>query len=229
MASLPIKLCASLACADLLHLERDLHAMVDAGIDYVHIDIMDGQFVPNFSQNLDVMRAIRSVVSLPMDVHLMVERPERYLEAFVDAGAKILVVHQESSVHLQRTLSRIRGLGVQAGVALNPSTSLRALDYLLEDLDLLLIMTVNPGFSGQQLVPSSLRKIADARVLFENHGLSTNIQVDGNISFENAGRMVRAGANYLVGGTSSIFARDVTIAEGARRLRAVAEQAQAQV
>jgi len=219
----PIRICASLACADFLHLERDLAALESAGVDYVHIDVMDGCFVPNFALSPDIMRWARKATNLPMDVHLMVDRPERYLETFVEAGAEILVVHQEATVHLQRALSQIRRLGARAGVALNPATSLHTLEYVLEDLDLLLIMTVNPGFWGQKLVPSALRKIADARHMLDQRGLLADIQVDGNVSFANVPHMVGAGANLLVGGTSSIFRPGMTIAEGVRRLRQAAE------
>ena len=219
----PISICASLACADSLHLERDLAALENAGVDYLHIDVMDGRFVPNFALSADIMRAVRQVTSLPMDVHLMVEQPERYLETFVEAGAEILTVHQEATPHLQRTLSHIRSLGARAGVALNPATSLRTLDYVLADIDLLLIMTVNPGFVGQKLVPSSLQKIADARNMLDRCGLSIGIEVDGNVDFANVSRMVSAGANLLVGGTSSIFSPGITISEGVERLRRAAE------
>ncbi|MHB0857277.1 MAG: ribulose-phosphate 3-epimerase [Anaerolineae bacterium] len=221
----PLKICASLVCADLLHLGRDLEALSVAGVDYLHVDVMDGQFVPNFCLSPDIMRAVRRASSLPLDVHLMVERPERYLETFVEAGAVVVTVHQEATVHLQRTLSRIRVLGARAGVALNPATSLHTLDYVLEDMDLLLLMTVNPGFAGQKMVPSALAKIADARHLLAARGLATDIQVDGNVSFELGPRMAQAGANWLVGGTSSIFQQGLTIAEGVQRLRTLAEQA----
>jgi ribulose-phosphate 3-epimerase len=219
----PIRICASLACADWLHLEHDLLALEAASVDYVHIDVMDGTFVPNYALNMDNMRAVRRVSRLPLDVHLMIEKPERYLEAFVDAGADILVVHEEASPHLQRTLARIESLGARAGVALNVHTPVRNLEYVLENIDLLLIMTVNPGFAGQKLVPSALRKIADARALFDAAGLGVDIEVDGNVSLENAQLMVQAGANYLVGGTSSIFRSNLTIAEGTARLRRAAE------
>jgi ribulose-phosphate 3-epimerase len=218
----PIRLCASLACADFLHLERDLQALQAAGVDYLHIDVMDGLFVPNLALSPDIMRTVRRATSLPLDVHLMIERPERYVQTFVEAGAAILVVHQEATVHLQRTLALIRQLGARPGVALNPATPLDTLRYVLEDIDLLLIMTVNPGFVGQSLVPATLGKIADARRMIDERRLPIDIEVDGNVSFEHAARMVRAGANYLVGGTSSIFARDLDIAEGVRRLRLVA-------
>ena len=227
MIQLPIVLCASLACADFLHLERDLHALEDAGVDTLHIDVMDGQFVPNFALAPDIMRTVRRVTDLPLGVHLMIERPERYLETFVGAGADILIVHQEATVHLQRTVGRIRSLGARAGVALNPATTLHNLEYVLGDIDLLLIMTVNPGFAGQKLLPAMIDKIADARRMLDERGLAVDIQVDGNVSFENTPLMVRAGANYLVGGTSSIFQRGLTIAEGVQRLREIAERSRA--
>jgi ribulose-phosphate 3-epimerase len=221
----PIKICASLICADWLHLESDLRALERAGADSLHIDVMDGQYVPNFALPPALMHTVRQASALPMDVHLMVEQPERHLEAFVEAGADILVVHQEATVHLQRTLARIRSLGARPGVALNPATPLHTLEYVLDDLDLLLIMTVNPGFVGQELVPVTVRKIAQARAMLDARGLAIDVQVDGNVSFANAAEMVRAGANYLVGGTSSIFAPGVGIAEGVADLRRVAEGA----
>jgi ribulose-phosphate 3-epimerase len=225
MISPAITICASLACADFLHLEDDLRALERAGVDYLHIDVMDGQFVPNFALSPAIMRTVRQVSALPMDVHLMIEQPERHLEAFAEAGADILVVHQEATVHLQRTLARIRSLGARPGVALNPATSLHTLDYVLGDLDLLLIMTVNPGFVGQRLVPATLRKIADARRMADAQGLAIDIQVDGNVSLAHTPQMVRAGANYLVGGTSSLFMPGVSIEEGVAELRRVAERA----
>jgi len=221
----PIRLNASLACADWLHLADDLAAIQAAGIDTIHIDVMDGTFVPNYCLNPDNMRSVRKVCDLPMDVHLMIERPERYVERFAEAGADVIVVHEEASPHLQRTLSQIKGLGVKAGAALNVHTPVRNLEYVLEDIDLILIMTVNPGFAGQKLVPNTLRKIADARAMFDAAGLAVDIQVDGNVSLDNTPDMVRAGANWLVGGTSSVFRRDLTIAEGTARLREMAEAA----
>jgi ribulose-phosphate 3-epimerase len=225
MTHLPVTIAASLTCANFLHLEEDLRALEAAGVDYLHIDIMDGQFVPNFSLNTDHMAAARQVTSLPKDVHLMVERPERYLERFVAAGASILAVHQECVTHLQRTLAEIRRLGAAAGVALNPATPLDTLEYVMEDVDFLLLMTVNPGGYGQKLVPSALRKIADARAFCQRHGRDILICADGNVSFEHAPRMAAAGANFLVGGTSSIFAKGLTIAEGTRKLRKLASDA----
>jgi ribulose-phosphate 3-epimerase len=228
VARRPIRICASLACADWLHLEQDLRALESAGVDYLHIDVMDGLFVPNLALSPDLMRIVGGATSLPMDVHLMIEKPERYLQTFVQAGAKTLLVHQEASLHLQRTLVAIRQLGARPGVALNPATPLETLSYVLEDIDLLLIMTVNPGFVGQRLVPATLRKIEDARRMVKQRGLAVDIEVDGNVSWENATKMVRAGANWLVGGTSSIFAPGVKITEGTSRLRQVAQQAWAE-
>ncbi len=215
----PLRLSASLACADWLHLERDLRAIAEAGVEMLHIDIMDGAFVPNFALNLDMMRAVRRVCTLPMDVHLMVEAPERYVARFIEAGAAYVIVHQEATRHLQRTLAEIRALGARAGVALNPATPLCTLEYILEDLDLLLIMTVNPGFTGQKLVPATLRKVAEARAMLQARGLDLDIEVDGNVSFEAAPRMIQAGANILVGGTSSLFWPGASISENAARLR----------
>jgi len=217
----PLRLSASLACADWLHLERDLQAIEEAGVEMIHIDIMDGTFVPNFALNMDVMCAVRKVCALPLDVHLMIESPERYLARFIEAGATYLTVHQEATRHLQRVLGEIRALGARAGVALNPATPLNVLDYVLEDLDLLLIMTVNPGFSGQKLVPAMLRKVAEARAMVKARCLEMDIEVDGNVSFEAAPHMVQAGANILVGGTSSLFRPGASIQENAARLRQV--------
>jgi ribulose-phosphate 3-epimerase len=219
MASPAVSIAASVSCANLLRLEEELRALEEGGIDYLHIDVMDGQFVPNFALNSDIMRAARRVTSIPMDVHLMVDRPERYLGLFVDAGAAILAIHQECTTHLQRTLAEIRKLGALAGIALNPATSLATLEYVWDDLDFLLLMTVNPGFYGQKLVPATLRKIADARALATSHGRAIPIAVDGNVSLENAPRMVAAGADFLVGGTSSIFRAGLDIATGIGRLR----------
>lgn len=218
-----IRICASLICADWLHLEQDLHALESAGVDYLHIDVMDGLFVPNMALCPDLMRVAGRATSLPMDVHLMIEKPERYLETFVQAGAKVLVVHQEACLHLQRTLAAIRALGARPGVALNPATPLETLNYVLEDIDLLLLMTVNPGFVGQKMVPATLRKVEDARGMIERRGLAIDIQVDGNVSLENSAKMVRAGANWLVGGTSSLFAPGVNIDEAVRQLRHAAQ------
>ncbi|MHB9034870.1 MAG: ribulose-phosphate 3-epimerase [Anaerolineae bacterium] len=219
MTALPVTICASLACADYLHLEKDIRALEAAGVEYLHIDVMDGTFVPNLALGTDLLRAVKQATTIPFDVHLMIERPERYLEVFARLVAKILTVHLEASLHLQRTLVAIRQLGMRAGVALNPATPLDGLKYVLDDLDLVLIMTVNPGFVGQKLVPSTLGKIKEMRAIIDAQHLPIDLEVDGNVSFENARRMVAAGANYLVGGTSSLFKPGIPIAEAVTQLR----------
>lgn len=219
MADLDIKLYASLACADFLHLEQDLKRLELAGVDGFHVDIMDGRFVPNFALSADTIRTVRRATDLPIDVHLMVEQPERHLEAVAQSGAQVITVHQEATVHLQRTLAAIHSLGARAGIALNPATALHTLEYVLDDLDLILIMTVNPGFAGQRLVPQTIQKITATRRMIDRCGRSIDLQVDGNVSFEHAPTMVHAGANWLVGGTSSLFAPSVSYSEAVTRLK----------
>jgi len=218
----PIRICASVACADYLHLGRDLTALEAAGTDYLHIDIMDGAFVPNLALNLDIMQAVRRGCELPMDVHLMVERPETYIERVAQAGAEVIIVHAEATHHLQRLLAQIRAAGCRPGVALNPHTPLQMLDYVLEDLEIVLIMTVNPGFQGQRLIPQTLGKIAACRQMLDATGRDIGLMVDGNVSLANAPAMAHAGADWLVGGTSSIFAPGLKVNEGVQRLRAAA-------
>lgn len=220
----PVLLEASVACANLVCLEADLEQLTAAGVDLLHIDIMDGRFVENFCLDFSIMRAIQSVCKLPMDCHLMVEEPERYIDRAIASGASYVCVHFEAGRHVQRTLKRIRDAGARSGIALNPATPIHNLDYILEDLDMVTIMTVNPGFAGQQLVAATLRKIADVRRMLESSGNSqVRIQVDGNVSFDNIPVMVSAGANMLVGGTSSVFHRDYSIAQAVERARALAE------
>ena len=221
MADLCIKVYASLACADFLHLEEDVRQLELAGVDGIHVDIMDGQFVPNFALSPDIIRTVRRATALPIDVHLMVEQPERHLEAVAQSGAQIITVHQEATVHLQRTLTAIHNLGARAGVALNPATALDTLEYVLDDLDLILIMTVNPGFAGQKLVPQTIQKIIATRQMINRCGRSIDLQADGNVSFAHAPIMVQAGATWLVGGTSSLFAPSISRSEAVAKLKGV--------
>ena len=209
---------ASLMCADYLNLERDIHLLEQNGIDYLHFDVMDGHFVPNFGLNLDLLRKARAITNLPINVHLMIENAEDYVDAYLDAGCNSLSFHQEPTYHIQRVLQKIRDYNVRAGIALNPATPLNTLDYILDDLDFVLIMTVNPGFAGQALVPNTLKKISDLRKILTRKKLDIDIQVDGNVSFENIPHMIHAGATMLVGGTSSLFVKNMEISESAQKV-----------
>lgn len=222
--ALPVKLEASVACANLTRLDHDLHQLRDAGIDLLHIDIMDGRFVNNFCLDFSLMEAIRKVTDTPMDVHLMVEEPERYVDRAIAAGARYVSIHVEATKHVQRTLQQIRSGGAKTGLALNPGTSIHHLDYILDDIDMVTVMTVNPGYAGQPLVAATMNKIEDVRHLLDHTGHEhVDIQVDGNVSFKNIPTMVGAGANMLVGGTSSVFHKDFSIPDAVRQIRSVVE------
>ena len=211
---IPVKLEASLACASFRNLEQEIHALNNGGIDFLHIDIMDGRFVPNFALDFEVMRTVKELTSIPFDCHLMVEEPERYVERTAAAKADYITIHFEATRHVQRVLQQIRDCGSKPGIALNPATPITSLDYILDDIDMITIMTVNPGFAGQRLIPAMLRKIADVRTLLESTGHEhIEIQADGNVSFENIPSIVRMGATMLVGGTSSVFHKGYSIQE----------------
>lgn len=193
----------SLLSADCGNLAETLKNLEEAGVKWVHWDVMDGQFVPNITFGQHVIKGLRPASGLFFDVHLMIERPERYLSEFKAAGADMLVVHVESTVHLQRTLAEIRRLGMKAGAALNPATPLCTLDYVLDNLDMVLVMSVNPGFGGQKFLPATLRKVAELRTKLNDAGRSDClIQVDGGVNIENTGALVRAGADVLVSGSA---------------------------
>ncbi|MFD0672411.1 ribulose-phosphate 3-epimerase [Cohnella sp. GCM10027633] len=203
---MPGKISPSIMCVDFLRLQDQLAALQAAGVEYLHVDIMDGKFVPNFTLGPDFVRALRAMTNIPMDVHLMVTEPERHLELFGLREGDLVSVHQEATVHLQRTLQQIRAYGAKSAVAINPATPIYAVEDVLDDVDVILIMTVNPGFAGQRLVPSTLQKIKRLRAMLEERGYGhIEIEVDGNVSFENAKRMREAGADLFVAGTSSIF------------------------
>jgi ribulose-phosphate 3-epimerase len=206
-------------CADLWRLEEQVRQLEAAGVDYLHFDIMDAHYVPNMPVGLVMLEQLRSRTQLPFDAHLMVHDNDFFVQKLATIGIQQISVHAESAVHLDRTLTFIRGFGVKSGVALNPSTPLNVLTYVLEQMDFVLIMTVNPGFAGQQMVPYAYRKIADCRALLEDYGANIPIEVDGNVSFEKIPRMVAAGADILVAGTSSIFCKDGTLLENAQRTR----------
>lgn len=214
-----IKLSASVMCADLSYLYKDIKLLEEAGVDYLHFDIMDGHFVPNLTLGPGILSSVRKITDLPFDTHLMMEKPERYIPVFVEAGSNIISVHVEVCPHLDRTVRLIKENGVRAGVALNPATPLCQLDYILEEVSLVLIMTVNPGFAGQKLVPITLSKIEKLKEIIEKKAGKIDIAVDGNVSFTNAPLMAKAGANILVCGTSSIFHPKLGIKKGVAKLR----------
>ncbi|MGQ9632455.1 MAG: ribulose-phosphate 3-epimerase [bacterium] len=218
-----IKISASIMCANFTNLGKDILRLERAGVDWLHFDIMDGHFVPNFTMGPDLMRSLRGITKLPFDVHLMVEEPGPYIETFVRAGGDILVVHAEACTHLHRLIQSIKSFGIKVGVALNPATPISAIEYVLGDLDVALIMAVNPGFAGQRFIPSVLPKIERLRDTISRMGLSIDVQVDGNVCVQTAPDLVAAGANVLVGGSSGIFTGRGSIEENVRALRAAAE------
>jgi ribulose-phosphate 3-epimerase len=188
-----------------------------AGADQIHLDVMDGHFVPNITIGVPVVKALRKVTSLPLDVHLMITDPDRYLDAFVDAGASMLTVHAEVLPHLHRTLTRIRELGAKAGVALNPSTPISVLSEVAAEIDYVLVMSVNPGFGGQKFIPRSLDKIAATRAWLTASGSHADIEVDGGVDLGNANALARAGATMLVAGVSIFGTPDPAAATQALR------------
>ena len=198
---LPV-LSPSLLSSDFGNLETELHALEDAGLSWVHWDVMDGIFVPNITFGPPVIKALRKKSRLFFDVHLMIDRPERYIDDFVDAGADLICIHAEATAHLERTVSEIARQNCLCAVALNPATPLCAIEYLLPQLDMVLIMSVNPGFGGQSFIPFSRTKIAELSRMIKKQGAKTWIQVDGGVSMDNAGELVDLGADILVSGSA---------------------------
>ena len=214
-----LQIAPSVLAADFAALGEAVRQAEEAGADLIHMDVMDGRFVPNITIGIPVVAALRRVTTLPLDVHLMIVEPERYLDAFVEAGASILTVHPEATIHLHRTLDRIRALGAKAGVALDPSTSEESLRYVLALTDLVLVMSVNPGFGGQRFIPAVLPKITRVRAMLDEAGREAAwLAVDGGITAETAPAVVRAGADVLVAG-SAIFRAPEGVRAAIRRLR----------
>jgi len=217
-----IEIIPSILSADFACLRDDVMAARAAGITKVQVDVMDGHFVPNISVGVPVVEALKRSTDMLLDVHLMIASPDRYLDAFAAAGADVLTVHAEATPHLHRAIEHIHALGVQAGAALNPATPLAALEEILPDLDVALVMTVNPGFGGQAFIRSMLPKIARLRAWVDREGYRAAVQVDGGIAVDTAGDVVAAGATQLVAG-SAVFAAGVPVAEAVARLRRAAE------
>ena len=213
-----IKLAPSILSADFARLGEQIDEVARAGADYIHVDVMDGHFVPNITIGAPVVASIRPVTSLPLDVHLMIEHPERYVSDFVQAGADIITVHVEASPHLHGTIQAIKEMGVKAGVSLNPPTPIGAVEEFLRHVDLVLVMSVNPGFGGQSFIPETLPRIASIRKILDDRGLSAELEVDGGINADNAPDIVEAGADVLVAG-NSIFRAEEGISGAIQRLR----------
>jgi len=202
------KIAPSILSADFLKLGEEIKAAEDAGADMLHIDIMDGHFVPNITIGPSIVKLIRKTTSLPLDVHLMIEEPDKYLTDFIKAGADYLTVHYEASVHLHRTVHWIKESGVKAGVSLNPATPVWSLEQILPDVDIVLLMSVNPGFGGQDFIPQTIDKIKVLKNLLREKGLSTPIEVDGGVKLDNAAEIISAGSDILVMGSAFFNSKD---------------------
>lgn len=198
------KISPSVLSSDFSNLREEIKKIELGGADYVHLDVMDGIFVPNITFGSPVIKKIRNTTKLPFDVHLMIDRPERYIGDFVEAGADIITVHEEATIHLHRTIQQIKSCGKKVGVAINPSTPLQSIEYILDDIDMVLIMTVNPGFGGQSFISTMERKIKELRKIIDNNSLNIEIEVDGGVKLDNAKEIVGWGVDILVAG-SAIF------------------------
>ena len=204
-----MKLAPSILSADFSNLLKDVKIVEKAGCEFLHIDVMDGHFVPNITIGPVVVQSLKGKTDMVFDVHLMIEEPEKYIEAFAKAGADIITIHQETAAHMHRVIQMIKAQGVKAGVSLNPATSLNTLEYILEDLDMVLIMSVNPGFGGQKYIPAMTEKVRRLKDMIDRKDLNVEIQVDGGINPDNVREIVKAGADIIVAGSAVFNAEDV--------------------
>lgn len=218
-----IELAPSILAADFANLAHEIQKVERGGADVIHLDVMDGHFVPNITIGPPVIASIRKITKLPLDAHLMVERPDLCLDEFIDAGVNWLSVHVEADVHLNRTLNHLRQHGVKAGVAINPGTSLCALEQILPEADYVLVMTVNPGFGGQKFIPSTLKKIKQIKDCIVSNGYATRLEVDGGIGPGNLLEVITAGAEIIVAG-SAVFGADEGASEAVREMRGIVER-----
>ena len=194
------KLATSILDIDFAHLERELKKIESGGADFIHLDIMDGNFVPNISFGPRIVESIKSITSLPLEVHLMIEKPENHIKSFINAGGDIIIVHYETSKHLDRLIQTINEAGVKSGIALNPATPLSVIEYLINKINILLLMTVNPGFGGQKFIPEMIDKIGKARKIIDNQKKAISLAVDGGINLDNISQVIEAGAEIIVVG-----------------------------
>jgi ribulose-phosphate 3-epimerase len=212
MGKQKIYIAPSVLSADLLQLKIQVEMLAENGADFIHVDVMDGHFVPNLTFGPNMVKALKRITSLPLDVHLMISNPDLYIEDYVRAGADILTVHQEACTHLHRTLQSIHQQGIKAGVSLNPATPLSTIENVLDNTDLLLIMTVNPGFGGQKFIPQGLNKIAEARKMIDASGRDILLEVDGGVDSSTVESIVQHGAGVLVSGSAIFGQKDIVVA-----------------
>ena len=218
------KISPSMMCSGVLEIGTYLSAFEKNGIEYLHIDVMDGEFVPNLMLGTDYVKSLRKASDIPLDVHLMIYNPENKIDWFDFQPGEYVAVHAESTAHVQRALQKINATGAKAMLALNPATPISVLDYVIDDIKAVLVMTVNPGFAGQKLIPQTLQKITDVRRYLDDKGrCDVEIEVDGNVSFENARKMSAAGGDIFVAGTSSFFNKNIDLDLGIQKLREAIE------